>query len=52
MKYLHTMVRVTNLEASLDFYCAFDLLSLLSLFSLTSHKLMINEGQNLLGLHL
>lgn len=21
MKYLHTMVRVTNLEASLDFYC-------------------------------
>ena len=22
MKYLHTMVRVTNLEASLDFYCA------------------------------
>jgi lactoylglutathione lyase len=22
MKYLHTMVRVSNLEASLDFYCA------------------------------
>jgi lactoylglutathione lyase len=21
MKYLHTMVRVTNLEDSLDFYC-------------------------------
>jgi lactoylglutathione lyase len=21
MKYLHTMVRVTNLEESLDFYC-------------------------------
>jgi len=36
MKYLHTMVRVTNLEASLDFYC-----NKLGLTELRRHN---NEG--------
>ncbi len=36
MKYLHTMVRVTDLEASLDFYC-----NKLGLKELRRHK---NEG--------